>query len=111
MLLEQAYAHSATKATFDASFQFRYQMEDSVIPQENSEAVSRGLREAFGVTTYEDIRTMTSGLSSDLLFRIVVRGSPFVLQIMTRMDEVNDPRRRFTCMKVAAEAGLAPQVW
>lgn len=86
-------------------------MEGSVIPLENSEAVSRGLREAFGVTAYEDIHTMTSGLSSDLLFRIVVRGSSFVLRIMTRMDEVNDPKRRFTCMKVAAEAGLAPHVW
>lgn len=82
-----------------------------MIPHEKSEAVSRGLREAFDATAYEDIRTMPSGLSSDLLFRIVVRESSFLLRIMTRMDEVNDPKRRFTCMKVAAEAGLAPHVW
>jgi aminoglycoside phosphotransferase (APT) family kinase protein len=82
-----------------------------VIPQESSAAVSRGLREAFGATAFEDIRPMPSGLSSDLLFRIVVRGSSFMLWIMTRMNEVNDPKRRFTCMKAAAAAGLAPHVW
>ena len=82
-----------------------------MIPQENSAAVSRGLRETFGVTVCEDIRPMPSGLSSDLVFRIVVRGSSFMLWIMTRIDEVNDPARRFTCMLAAAEAGLAPHVW
>jgi thiamine kinase-like enzyme len=86
-------------------------MEDRVIPHEKSAAVSRGLREAFGVTALEDIRPMQSGLSSDLLFRIVVQGSSFMLWIMTRIDEVNDPKRRFTCMKAAADAGLAPHVW
>ena len=30
-----------------------------MIPQEKSEAVTRGLREAFGVTEFEDIRKMT----------------------------------------------------
>ena len=82
-----------------------------MIPDEKSAAVGRGLREAFGVTAFEDIRPMPSGLSSDLLFRIVVRGSSFMLWIMTRIDEVNDPKRRFTCLKAAADAGLAPHVW
>ncbi|SPE39334.1 conserved hypothetical protein [Candidatus Sulfopaludibacter sp. SbA3] len=54
---------------------------------------------------------MTQGLSSDLVFRIVVRGSPFLLRIMTRFDERNDPARLFTAMKAAAEEGLAPRVW
>ncbi len=81
-----------------------------MIPQEKSAAVFRGLREAFDTTAIEDIRRMTKGLSSDLVFRIVVKGSPFLLRIMTRMDERNDPVRVFTCMKAAAEAGLAPRV-
>jgi thiamine kinase-like enzyme len=82
-----------------------------MIPHEKSAAVSRGLREAFGTTAIEDIRTMPKGLSSDLVFRIVVQGSPFLLRIMTRIDERNDPTRLFTAMKAAAEAGLAPRVW
>jgi Ser/Thr protein kinase RdoA (MazF antagonist) len=81
-----------------------------MIPQEKSAAVFRGLHEAFGATAIEDIRRMTKGLSSDLVFRIVVQGAPFLLRIMTRIDERNDPVRQFACMKAAAEAGLAPRV-
>jgi aminoglycoside phosphotransferase len=81
-----------------------------MILPEKSAAVSRGLREAFDTTATEDIRRITKGLSSDLVFRIVVHGSPFLLRIMTRLDERNDPVRIFTCMRAAAEAGLAPRI-
>ena len=84
--------------------------DDLMIPQEKSAAVWRGLDEAFGTRSIEDIRRMTRGLSSDLVLRIVVRGSLYLLRIMTRMDERNDPARVFACMKAAAEAGLAPRV-
>lgn len=84
--------------------------DELMIPQEKSAAVWRGLDEAFGTRSIEDIRRMTRGLSSDLVFRIVVRGSPYLLRIMTRTDERNDPARVFICMKAAAEAGLAPRV-
>ena len=79
-----------------------------MIPQEKSAAVTRGLREAFGVTGFEDIRRLTRGNTSSLVFRIVVRGSPYLLKIIMRTD---DPTRHFTCMQAAAEAGLAPHVW
>lgn len=82
-----------------------------MIPEEKSAAVFRGLREAFGATAIEDIRRMTGGRSSDLVFRIVVAGRPCLLRIMTRIDERKDPGRIFTCMKAAAEAGVAPHVW
>jgi len=81
-----------------------------MIPQEKSAAVFRGLHEAFGATAIEDIRRVTKGLSSDLVFRIVVQGSPYLLRIMTRIDERMDPGRIFACMSSAAEAGLAPCV-
>jgi thiamine kinase-like enzyme len=86
-------------------------MEDCMIPEEKSAPVTRGLREAFGVTEFEDIRKLTKGLSSALVFRIIVRGSPYLLRIITRTDAVNDPTRQFRCMKAGAEAGLAPRVW
>jgi hypothetical protein len=75
-----------------------------MFPQEKIAAVTRGLREAFGVTEFEDIRTIKA-LASSLVFRIVVRGSPFLLKISTR---TSDPARHYTWMKAAAEAGLAP---
>jgi|SRR5579859_5144856 len=82
-----------------------------MIPEEKNAGVARALRETFGVTQFEDIRRMTKGLSSDLVFRIVVQGSAYLLRIMTRIDERKDPARISTCMKAAAEAGLAPHVW
>jgi thiamine kinase-like enzyme len=81
-----------------------------MIPQEKIAAVTQGLREAFGVTGFTYIRRITKGLSSDLVFRIVAGGSPYLLRLMTRIDERNDPVRQFTCMKAAAEANLAPRV-
>jgi hypothetical protein len=81
-------------------------MEEIMIPQEKSAAVSRGLREAFGVTEFDDIR-MIKGLASSMVYRIVVQGSPFLLKISLR---TNDPARHYGCMKAAADAGLAPCV-
>src|SRR5581483_5910821 len=72
--------------------------------------VTRALSEAFGVTDFEDIARMTKGLSSDLIFRIVVRGTPHLLRIMMKIDERNDPHRQFACMNAAAAANLAPRV-
>jgi aminoglycoside phosphotransferase (APT) family kinase protein len=79
-----------------------------MIPQEKSEAVTRGLREAFGVTGFEDISVVSGGHTPSLVYRIIVRGSPYLLKIITRAE---DPGRHYTCMRAAAEAGLAPRVW
>ena len=82
-----------------------------MIPPEKSEIVFRGLREAFGTTAIDDLRPLTAGLSSDLNFRIVVKGSPFLLRIMTQINERNEPARIFAATKAAADAALAPHVW
>ena len=79
-----------------------------VIPQEKSDAVTRALSEAFGVTEIEDISAMTGGHTNSLVFRIIVRGSPYLLKIILRTE---DPTRHYTSMKAAAEAGVAPRVW
>ena len=81
-----------------------------MIPEEKNAGVTRALQETFGVPECEDISRITKGLSSDLVFRIVVKGSPFLLRIMPRMDERNNPVRVFACMKAAADAGLSPRV-
>jgi aminoglycoside phosphotransferase (APT) family kinase protein len=79
-----------------------------MIPEEKSHAVSRGLREAFGVTEFEDISRITRGNTSSLVYRITVRGTPYLLKIITRAE---DPSRHYACMQIAAEAGVAPRVW
>jgi thiamine kinase-like enzyme len=80
-----------------------------MIPPEKSEAVIRGVREAFGVTTIEDIRMLTNGRSGALVYRIVVGGSPFLLRIVTRAQDPTLPDH-FACMEAAVEAGLAPRI-
>ncbi|HLX42420.1 MAG TPA: phosphotransferase [Bryobacteraceae bacterium] len=77
-----------------------------MIPPEKSDAVSRGLREAFGVAEFDGIR-MIKDQALSLVFRIVVGGLPFLLKISGR---TNDPARHYACMRAAAEAGLAPRV-
>jgi len=104
---EQIMYRSCREALFVVEIS---EYDELMIPREKSAAVWRALEEAFGTRSIEDIRSITRGLSSDLVLRIVVRGSPYLLRIMTRMNERNDPPRVFACMKLAAEAGLAPRV-
>ena len=77
------------------------------IPQEKAAAVSRALHEAFGVTEPEDLRQLSEA-GANPVFRIVVRGSAFLLRLNLRAGNVS---RHYTCMKAAADAGLAPSVW
>ncbi len=79
-----------------------------MIPPDKRAAVTRGLREAFGVTEFEEICDLSRGAGANPVFRIVVQGSAFLLRINLR---AGDLARHFTCMKAAAEAGLAPRVW
>jgi thiamine kinase-like enzyme len=82
-----------------------------MIPEAKKAAVERGLREAFDVSEIEEIRMLTAGLSSALVFRIVVKGRPYLLRVITRTDAMNDPTRQFACMKSGADAGIAPRVF
>ncbi len=78
-----------------------------MIPEEKSAAVIRGVNEAFGVTEFEDIHDLTERPGSNRAFRIVVRGTRYLLRINTRPG---DMARHFACMRAAADAGLAPRV-
>ena len=79
-----------------------------MIPQEKSEAVARALRETFGVAEFEEIGAMKKVQALVLVFRIVVRGTPYLLRIILRKD---GPERHYVNMRAAAEAGIAPRVW
>jgi aminoglycoside phosphotransferase (APT) family kinase protein len=81
-------------------------MDASVIPQEKTAAVTRALREALDATAFDDIKQLNGGLFGAFVYRIVVEDRPYLLRVILR-DE--DPTRHFTCMRAAAEAGLAPR--
>jgi hypothetical protein len=69
--------------------------------------VTLALNETFGVTEFEDIRDLTERPGSNRAFRVIVRGSAYLLRINTRPGDMT---RHFTCMQAAADAGLAPRV-
>jgi thiamine kinase-like enzyme len=81
-----------------------------MIPEDKKPAVERALRETFGVTAMEDIQMLTAGMSSALIFRIVVQGRPYLLRVIMRTDAIADPTRQFACMKAGEEAGIAPKI-
>ena len=82
-----------------------------MIPEAKQAVVVQALDEAFGVRQFEDIRRLTGGLTTALVFRIVVRGKPYLLRLIMSTDAFSDPTRQFACMKTAAEAGIAPRIW
>lgn len=81
-----------------------------MIPREKMPAVNRALQRAFKTTAIEDIERPEGGLSTALVFRIVVRGTPYLLRIMMRADQRWDPSRHFAAMEAAAKAGIAPHI-
>jgi hypothetical protein len=90
--------------------------EVSMIPEAKKEAVARALRDAFGVSEFEDIRMLTAGLSPALVFRIVVKGRPYLLRIVVTTGATLGPGRgdqtnHYACMRMGADAGVGPRVW
>ena len=82
-----------------------------MIPENKQVAVKKALHAAFGVHDFEDIQPLLKGLSSALIFKIMVRGNPYLLRVITRTDAMGDPAFFYGCMKVAAEAALAPPIY
>ncbi len=82
-----------------------------MIPEAKQSAVKNALQATFGVSEYEHIKMLTAGLSSALVYRIVVQRTPYLLRIITRTDAASDPTRQFDCMEMAAKAEIAPRIW
>lgn len=80
-----------------------------MIPEEHRPAVTRGLRSAFGTDEYEEIRTPSGGLSPSLVYRIIVRGQPYLLRIISQRAW-GDPSREFAAMQAGSDAGIAPRI-
>jgi thiamine kinase-like enzyme len=81
-----------------------------MIPERKQPAVARALHEAFDAEKCDDIQLLAGGMTSALVFRIVVRGNPYLLRVITRDDAMGDPTRQYASMQAAAEAGIAPRI-
>jgi thiamine kinase-like enzyme len=79
-----------------------------MIPNTYAALVEKALQEKFGVRDWEAIYPISSGLSTALVYRIVVKGKSYLLKIITRTDEKSDPSYEYECLRIVAAAGLAP---
>jgi len=82
-----------------------------MIPESKKFIVDNALQTTFGTPQIEDIRQLTTGLSSALVYRIVVKGKPYLLRIIMRTAEFVNAEREYNCMRAGAEVGIAPKVW
>lgn len=74
-------------------------------------AVRKALRAAFGTETLDGWTPLSGGLSGAGLWRIRVGGIAYVLKVeAAERDALRDPHRSYQCLKLAAEACLAPRV-
>lgn len=73
-------------------------------------AVARGLRSAFGTTDLDGARALGGGLSGARIHKIRVGGVPYLLRVEAERDAFRDPARAYACMRIAAQAFLAPRV-
>jgi hypothetical protein len=81
-----------------------------MIPEEKIAVVAKAMQTTFGTSEYQDIRQLTLGLSTALIFRIVVIGKPYLLRIIMRTDTMGDPTHQINCLKAPVETGLAPKL-
>ncbi len=82
----------------------------NTIPEALRPAVDRGLMAAFGTSELDSATPLSGGLSGAGLWRIRVGGIPYVLKIEAGQHAVADPARSYICMRIAAQAFLAPRV-
>jgi aminoglycoside phosphotransferase (APT) family kinase protein len=79
------------------------------IPADRRETARAALKGVFGAAPLAAAQPITSGASGALIYRIEVGGRSYLLRLEDpRRDEVRDPRRTYLCMRIAAEAGIAP---
>jgi aminoglycoside phosphotransferase (APT) family kinase protein len=80
------------------------------LPAHKRPAIDRSLLAAFGTKTLDAVTPVSGGLSGAGVYRIEIGGGAYLLRLDGARDGLRDPVRSHACMKIAAEAGLAPRV-
>src|ERR1700753_1795446 len=78
-----------------------------VVPETHRELARSALAEAFGPAKDPSIRPVVGGASGALTYRIEVNERSYLMRLETRRGPLRNPHQ-YTCMKIAADAGIAP---
>ncbi|HEX2558984.1 phosphotransferase [Phenylobacterium sp.] len=81
-----------------------------VIPENRREEARQALAAAFGLDRMQDVRPVVGGASGALTYRVEAGGRAYLMRLEPPRDVMRDPDRGYACMRIAAEAGVAPPV-
>lgn len=73
-------------------------------------AAEAALRQTFGAAPLQAAAPVAGGLSGAPVFKLRIDGRDYLLRLDEPTDGFADPRRWHGCLRIAAEAGVAPPV-
>lgn len=81
-----------------------------LIPDHRRAEAGQALADAFGASRVESLRPVAGGASGALTYRVEAGGRAYLMRLEPPRDVMRDPDRGYTCMRIAAKAGVAPPV-
>jgi len=78
------------------------------IPADHRETARSAVAAAFGAAPLATLQPVAGGASGALIYRLEVGERPYLLRVETARDIFRNPSRSYACMRIAAEAGVAP---
>lgn len=79
-----------------------------LLPADRRDTARTALTSAFGRAPVTALRAVTGGASGALTYRVDVGDRAYLLRIEAARDLFRNPHRTYPCMRIAAEAGVAP---
>lgn len=83
----------------------------SFIPANRLSSVEKALLQTFNTMDIQDIRLLAGGLSTSPVYKLIVNNQPYVLKLDSTEGAVNHIAGSYTCMAIAANAGIAPPLY
>lgn len=81
---------------------------DGAIRFDRRPAVEAALNAALPGAEVGAVAALTGGASGAQVFRLTIDGQDRLLRLETARDALRDPARQYACMRIAADAGVAP---
>ena len=79
-----------------------------MVPEVHHQVIQDVLRSVVDLDAVEAVAPMTGGASGALVYRLRVAARHHVLRVETARDPLRDPHRTYPCMRIAADACVAP---
>jgi|GEM_PF-1526269 len=75
------------------------------------QTIKQAITDLFGCSEFTELRLLEGGKSSSQLFYAVVQKKRLVIRVMGLDQDLADREQQITCLKIAAEHGIAPKCY